>query len=404
MQVRINKKSIRNILTIRYNPLDQPFIKPASPKDFQNTTSDPNGHKTEKLLKNIITKSLENKEGPFTISLSSGIDSTLCLALLRSCYPNKKLIGICAVFTKSFDESKRAREIAKKFDADFKVIKINSIFNNLPELISIAKKPRWNTYQHFIAKEAKKFSKILVTGDGADEIFGGYTFRYNKFLNLLKPRNNWKIKAINYLECHNRDWVPDQEYIFGKAIKFDWKEILNYFRPHFQNSLSPLKQVMLADFNGKLLHDFIPTGNLVLQHYNLKGFSMFLDKDIVKFALNLPTEQKYNQRRNMGKLILRKISKRFNVRHIEEKKGFSPDLVLDWNNYGKKIFESYIHEKECYIFKKNLINYNWVLRAFQRVEDDGDIRYLNRLISILALEIWYRIFITKEIKHSQKLR
>ena len=60
-------------------------------------------------------------------------------------------------------------------------------------------------------------------------------------------------------------------------------------------------------------------------------------------------------------------------------------------------------KKNSYIFKKKLVNFNWVLRAFERVENDGDIRYLNRMISILALEIWYRIFITKEMKPSQRL-
>ena len=52
---------------------------------------------------------------------------------------------------------------------------------------------------------------------------------------------------------------------------------------------------------------------------------------------------------------------------------------------------------------QKIINHNWVIRSFEKVENDGDIRYLNRLISILALEIWYRLFITKEISSSKKL-
>ena len=60
-------------------------------------------------------------------------------------------------------------------------------------------------------------------------------------------------------------------------------------------------------------------------------------------------------------------------------------------------------QKDSNIFKQKLIDYNWVLEAVEKVENDGDIRYLNRLISILALEIWYRIFILKEMKPSKKL-
>jgi len=67
--------------------------------------------------------------------------------------------------------------------------------------------------------------------------------------------------------------------------------------------------------------------------------------------------------------------------------------------YVKNIFS----KKNNNIYTEKLINFNWVLRAFDKVDNDGDIRYLNRLISILALEIWYRIFITKEMKDTKKL-
>ena len=60
-------------------------------------------------------------------------------------------------------------------------------------------------------------------------------------------------------------------------------------------------------------------------------------------------------------------------------------------------------QKDSNIYQQKLINYNWVLDAVEKIENDGDIRYLNRIISILALEIWYRIFILKEIKSSKKL-
>ncbi|MGI0009817.1 MAG: asparagine synthase-related protein, partial [Nitrosopumilaceae archaeon] len=211
MIYKLDKNAIRNFLTIRYNPLEEPPIRPATWKDFQPNFSDPNGYQSEKLLKNSILKLSAQKKGHFVVSLSSGIDSTLCLALLRKAYPQEKIVAICGVFEEGFDESKRAKEIATKFEADFKVVYMDSIFTRMPEIVFISKKPRWNTYQHIIAKEARKYGNILVTGDGADEIFGGYNFRYHKFLNLLRPHEIWKTIIINYLECYNRDWVPAQE-------------------------------------------------------------------------------------------------------------------------------------------------------------------------------------------------
>ena len=323
----IKKKLIKNYLTIRYDPMIN-SKNLAKWKDFISNTSDINGKITEKFLGDSILNSIPDDDSPISVSLSSGIDSSLCLAILRKTFPKRKIIAFCGIFDTGFDESKEAKIIADDFSAEFKTVNMDSIFTNMPEIISITKRPRWNTYNHIIAKEAKKKSNYLVTGDGADELFGGYVFRYNKFIQLLNSKDNWLGKTKKYLECHNRDWVFDQTSIFHKNTKFSWSEIYNYFKPYFQNSLDPLSQVMLADFNGKLLFDFIPTGKSISNYYNIKSIPIFLGSDLINFALKLPLNQKYNKKTVTGKLILRKIAKRLDVKHIEEKKGFSPSLFL----------------------------------------------------------------------------
>jgi len=400
--LNLEKKLIRNFLTIRYNPIIN-SKNLASWKDFCFKTSDPTGKISEGILLNSIKNSIHDDNKPIAISLSSGIDSSLSLALLRKSFPKRKIIAICGVFDNGFDESKKAKKIAETFSAEFNVLNMGSMFTNMPEIISITQRPRWNTYTHLIAKEAKKKTNFLVTGDGADELFGGYVFRYQKFQHLITKKDNWLEKTKKYLECHNRDWVPDQTSLFGKQIKFDWNKIYNYFKPYFQNSLDPLSQIMLADFNGKLLFDFIPTSKSIATYYNIKSVSIFLDPTLVNFALKLPINQKYNEKTIKGKLVLRKISKRLGIKHIEEKKGFSPSLLFDWKQNGKTIAESFLLNRKSQIYKKNLINYDWIVKAFHMVESDGDIRYLNRLISILALEIWIKIFINHDLNPKTKL-
>jgi len=397
----LNRVSIRNILTIRYDIAVKTVKKSATVHDFKKSFNDQGGHITEKLLSNSFRKI--GKYDKFSISLSGGIDSSLCLALLRNNFPKAKITAISGVFENAYDESTYAKKLAEKFDADFYPIDMESIYTKMPEIVYIAKRPRWNTYNHLIAKQAKKFSKILVTGDGGDELFGGYVFRYKKFLELIKPNDNWKTKTIKYLECHNRDWVPDQKFLFDKGIKFDWNEIYNYFRPYFKNQLEPLKQVMLADFNGKLLHDFIPTGNAISSYYNIDRFSPFLDSEVQSFGLGLPTKSKYNRATDQGKIILRQINKRLKVKFMRSKHGFSPSLIFDWQKFGKEIFMKYAFEKKSNIYTKKIINRDWVIHALELIENDGDIRYLNRITSILALEIWYRIFIKKDLNHKKSL-
>jgi len=398
-----DKVLLKNYLTIRYNPEEKNSFPMATWKNFREKNSDPYGKTTEELLKKSIITYLSNIKGNIVVSLSSGIDSTLCLGLIRKVFPTRKIKTICAVFEDGTDESNKAKKISEKFDGDFKVVSFDSIFTSLPELVSIYGKPRWNTYHHIVAKEAKKYGSVLVTGDGADEIFAGYTFRYSKFLNLSRPNDNWKVKTINYLETHNRDWVPDQDQIFGNRINFDWNEIYNYFRPYFSNPINPLQQVLLADFNGKLVFDFIPTGKSIMKKYGLIGAPIFLNSNVINYGLNLKTNDKYDPKNQKGKLVLRKISKRLGIKHIDDKRGFSPDLLIDWEKNGKALMQNYLFNKNSCIFKKRLINFNWVIRAYEKVANDGDMRYLSRLISVLALEIWCRIYITQEISSKKKL-
>lgn len=398
---KIDHTEICNQLTIRYDPRKPSNMKRRNWKSFATEFSDKEGKKTEQLLTNVIYNALSKSKGRLAMSLSSGIDSSLCLGLTREVFPDRKITAISAVYEGN-DESKKAKEIARKFNTDFKTVRINSIFANMPELIMITGKPKWNTYQHIIAKEANKYSKIMITGDGADEIFAGYVFRYSKFLNLTKNKSTPLNKIKNYLQCHNRDWVPDQKSIFGEKINFSWQNIYNYFKPYFSNPLSLLKQVMFADFNGKLCYDFITAGNSIFSKYDLIGFQPFLQREIIDYGLKLPINELYDNTSIRGKLILRNIAKRIKIEHIDEKRGFSLDLLLDWKKNGKHICKTYLFDKNSHIYKKKIINRNWIKKVFQIIEYDGDIIYLNRLISILALEVWYRLQ-NNELKSHEQL-
>lgn len=397
-----NFVSIRNLLTLRYDPEEKPISRKAMPNDFQSKFDDSKGYLTENLLRESLYKIIPQRESKVVVALSSGVDSVLSLAILRKMLPDKKIIAICCVFENDMSEARMAEGIASRLDTEFKIIYVDSVFSEIGNGIFITKKPRWNTYQHFIVREAKKHANILITGDGGDEVFGGYDFRYAKFLRLSLPTDNWITKTTNYLECHNRDWVPDQKELFGSNIRFNWNQIHSYFKSYFTSSLEPIQQVMLADFNGKLLFDILPTLKAISSYYDIQVSSMFLDPDLVNFGRHLQLEDKYDPSRG-SKIVLRKIAGRLGLNHNEEKKGFSPDLISEWKRIGRTICESYILKKDSYIFDKKIINHDWILKAFDKVKNEEDIRYLNRLISILAIEIWYRIFITNELNPTRKL-
>ena len=133
-------------------------------------------------------------------------------------------------------------------------MELDNFLEELPKAISIVKQPFWDLHWYYLVKKMKNFTNVFLSGDGGDELFGGYTFRYKKFLEQTSDISTSKEKIISYLNCHERDWVPEQEEIFNKNLKFSWNEIHETLKPYFDNSLPRLTQVFLADFNLSLIH------------------------------------------------------------------------------------------------------------------------------------------------------
>ncbi|MGN6624224.1 MAG: asparagine synthase-related protein [Candidatus Nitrosocosmicus sp.] len=401
--------SIINLLTLRYDPYKKPIREPLSAKDFApNDISN-----TESTIMDIIKSDLLQKQknlnfNEITISLSGGVDSGFTLAMLHSILPDVKIHCVSVGFGDLDDEVARAEEIAAMYDCDFKSIIIENIFSDLPKLIEIVKEPRWNLYQYYTLEYGKRNSSVFYTGDGGDEIFAGYVFRYNKFLSNFKPTFGWEERSKLYLSCHERDWVPNQTELFGDKLHFSWEKIYSIFKNYFENGLSPLDQVFLSDFNGKLLYDWLPVNKAFGEYLDLNIESLFLNQDMIEFATHIPWYEKYDDKTMTGKLPIRSILlKQKGFDQLKPlKKGFSMDLISLWNKSSRDIVYSYVNEGSD-IVKGGIISKNWIDSTKIKL-NEPDIgfdssRYISKMFSILALEIWYRLFISKRIKNTQKL-
>ena len=296
-----------------------------------------------------------------------------------------------------------AKQISESIGASFNRIVVENPLRDLVEMISIVKEPRWNIYQYYFIKEAKSTSNVLFTGDGGDELFAGYTFRYKKFLSSVTSKTTPLERIQVYLQCHERDWVADQEKMFGKDLKFSWLSIYEIFEKYFNNTLEPLDQLLCADYNGKLVHDFVPTNEKFFKHFDIKGKAPLLDDEICKLSVKIPPELKYDFRNNVGKIPLRSILKR-NSKHkfIEnEKIGYGMDLNTLWSKEGKEIITSNLERGR--IFEEKIIDQDWYHSALSKIDETGDPRYISKLLQLLSLEIWYKLFVTQELKITERL-
>lgn len=397
---------IRNTLTLRYDPTIEvgspvPKLVPDQVKVKRNGTY-PSSKDIEKEFRNIISTAI-SKHNPRTISLalSTGVDSNLMLALLRDEYPSLNIKCISVSFDEA-SEATYAKKIAESKDTDFYNVTVDNPLKDLPFLISIVKEPRWNLYQYYFIEKSKKYSDILFTGDGGDELFGGYTFRYTKFLKLFDEGDDWKQRTIHYLECHERDWVPDQEKIFGENIKFDWSSIYSLLRTYFDNDLDPLDQVFLADYNGKLIYDFVPTNYKFFNYLGVTGISPILDNKIIDMSLRIPPFVKFNKESNMGKIPLREILSGLDSKNVSDTKiGFGMDLKKLWISSAKEIVISTLSNAS--VFRDKIISSDFYDRSIRRIEETGDLRYISKMLQLLSLEIWYKMFITFELSPKSSL-
>ena len=393
---------IKNVLTLRYNPSLETSNGKIGWQSFEVKDYPNYLEHIENVIINYIKNELSS-EKHVSVALSGGVDSTLVIALLRKALPDVSIEAISVRFADSVDETDLATKIAAKFDANHHITPIENFLENLPKAISIIKMPFWDTHWYHVGKTAKKFSNSLVSGDGGDELFGGYTFRYEKFLSRMKSQMTPKEKTKLYLECHERDWVSDQENLFGKRAQFSWDEIYSFIIPYFDNTLPTINQIFLADINGKLLFNWIPLNRSFHEYFELKAVTPILSKEVLSFAPHLNFELKYDQKNNVGKLPLRAILKKYVDPNLinPKKQGFSVNTVNLWKSHGKKLCKHYLSDAR--IVKDGWINMDWIQKHFKNLDDELNVRDVNKFHGLLAFEIWYRLFITKEMDPNTEL-
>lgn len=407
--------AIKTILTLRYDvSIKETLLPKLTWEHFQqrnlNQDEAPLDH-IERLLVENIQEGISN-QSKVAFSLSGGIDSTLIFAILRRHFPDVEVQAISIRFSDSPDETPRAAQLARQFNVDHHIVDVENYLQELPAAISIIRRPFWDLHWYHVVKKAKSLASTLLSGDGGDELFGGYTFRYSKFLSLIKDDTSVSSKVKAYLSCHERDWVPDQEKVFGDRCKFTWREIYDILKPYFDNPLDSLAQVYLADFNGKLLHNWLPLNRAFHSYFGIKAVAPLLAPRLIDYAIRLPYSLKYDPVKNEGKQVLRQLLKRClnaNNNRTEDgytislvKQGFSVDTLNLWKKYGHRICDYYLSDARI-VREARWINESWIKEHIDKVEEYSDHRYVNKFVGLLALEIWYRLFVTKEIRSNGSL-
>ena len=307
----------------------------------------------DKRLRNSVQKRLM-ADVPLASLLSSGIDSTLLTAIANDINPNKVDAFTITYSEKSLDESVGARESADHLGIKWHPYSVsNQEFTSLiTDAIRYNEAPVTHPNSiavHLITKLAKQNGyKVLLSGEGADELFAGYGRTTNLF-HLSKIQQKYPNILLQFLSAtglkfdkregemlralHTNDMVSLTKAYFSVA---DEQFISNGCEPSFLTQVA--KQVrpeML--FNDVLqLEQRTYLQELLLRQDKMSMWSSMEvrvpfvgDPNVVSFANKLPFE--YKLKDGINKYLLRKVAERYLPPHIcnRKKKGFGSP-VGDW--------------------------------------------------------------------------
>lgn len=264
-----------------------------------------------------------------------------------------------------------------------------------------------------MAKAAKEHLSVVLNGDGADELFGGYR-RYVGHLLLPKillfsalarrlPKPSVKQSLYNYFyrllqmagaykQNLGEYYLRSTTDIFAGFHSFR-SETFNIFQREvesmFKGGYSPLAQMLLLDAKNLLLCDLLPKMDIATMAHSLEARSPFLSKELVEFAPTL--EDNLKVRGKTTKYLLRKLAQKYLDKKVVQapKRGFEvplsawiegelKELVLD-TLQAPQIAQIFLPKNRIESLCNASYNYPREKRA-------------KMLWSLFALEIWNQKF------------
>lgn len=367
----------------------------------------------EELLLDVLSKeSISDVSlGSF---LSGGIDSSLITALLQKVSSSAVETFSIGYEEDSHNEAPYASKIATHLGTKHNelILSPRDLIDTIPSLQSLFDEPFGDSSSvptYLVSKFAKTKLTVCLSGDGGDELFGGYSryqrantlwgsinsFPYplrrltNMPFNLLsKYETNSElyqkfIKALEYLNCNSLEECYELQLKFTNTEMGYFTNIseINSSIPNFQE-LNLYKNMLYRDLKLYLPDDILTKVDRAAMSNSLETRAPFLHHKVVEFASDLPMEMKTDG--ITGKIILRELLSRYIPRELFERpkmgfgipinhwlrndlKGWATDLLNKENLERSGLLKSHLIQrrlKEHLEGKRNWDYFLWRILMF----------------------------------------
>ena len=360
---------------------------------------------------------------PIGVFLSGGIDSSAVTAFMaRACPEPIKTFSVG--FADGIDERPFARLVAQRYHTEHTEIFIEDrIELVLQNVIGYFDEPFGDSSAiptHLVSKEARKYVKVILTGDGGDELFAGYESYLNQkyqlghrvltkafkelnrffirrlktgFLENIYPRRNIKGAFEHWLWVRTLLTEDEIKRMTGNK-SFDARGFFATNRWLEVSAQDPLSQAFTHDLNYYLPDDLLKKVDMASMLASLECRAPFLDHRLVEFALGIPPLLKVKN--DCLKYVLKNALVEYLPPQIlvREKIGFGAP-VASWLCNGLKEITLDSLSPGCRI--ENILSRNAIqhcLSSFYTGSPyESNFRIAYRVWLLLILELWIRKYL-----------
>lgn len=386
------------------------------------------GNENEKL-KSLLISSVKQRmvsDVPMGAFLSGGIDSSIICCLMAN-LSDKPINTFSIGFDeRDYDESDRAEIVAQHIRANHRkfILHYNDVLDILDDIIDYYDEPFGDSSaipSYYVARLAHEDVKVVLTGDCADELFGGYekylaeyyAGKYKRLPKLIRkgfekivntiPLNDYtnnSLRKAKKVTRYSKDSGIDLYYdmlclgfndedrhmLLNSNYYADIKTIYKEFYDALPKSASYLQKEQVIDVYRVLEGQMFPKVDRACMHNSLENRAPFIDSKIVNFALNLPDSYKimgYNKKKILKdafKDILPKETLEFS------KRGFGVPVDHWFRNELKDELMSLLNEE--LIKKQGIFNYDYINDLLNN-HISGKENHKGMLWNLFVFQKWY---------------